>query len=215
MNWCAVSISLKENCDELYLARYDTKQSPFLLRLPLGRHASRDLEEDAFGFKDAKSELLEIIQLSTFSTRKARDLSSKGAKRAWWTEREALDRRLQGLLENIENIWLGGFRGIFSQHMRRPDLLARLQKSLESILNRNLPSRQKANRKSMKNIVLDPRIIELFVGLGDPNDENLDLDEPLMDLLYHLVDILQFNGERNAIDEIDFDTVLSPCLPAL
>ena len=55
-------------------------------------------------------------------------------------------------------------------------------------------------------MALDLRVLELFVGLGNPSDSN-DLDEPLMDLLYFVVDILQFNGERNAYDEIDFDSV--------
>ena len=46
----------------------------------------------------------------------------------------------------------------------------------------------------------------MFVSLGCPSESN-DVDEPLMDLLYFVVDILQFNGERNAYDEIDFDSV--------
>lgn len=218
--WSAISISLNEACDELYMARYDAKQPPFVLRLPLTRQASREFDDDdnnddnnTFGFEEAKTELLEIIQLSTFSTHNAHEVSSKAAKKAWWSEREALDRRLQSLLQNIENIWMGGFRGIFSQHPRWPELLARFQKSLEAILERYLPSRQKAvMRKSTfseSNVTFDPRILELFVGLGDPNSEDVDLDEPLMDLLHYVVDILQYNGERNAIDEIDFDSVRS------
>ena len=211
--WCAISISLNEARDELYMARYDANQSPFILRLPLSRHISRDLgDEESFGFEEAKTELLEIIQLSTFSTQNAREISGKAEKKAWWSEREALDRRLHSLLQNIQNIWMGGFRGIFSQHPRRCDLLARFQKSLDAILERYLPSRQRAKKRPSleKTVLLDPRILELFVGLGDPNSEELDLDEPLTDLLYYIVDILQYNGERNAIDEIDFDSVRSP-----
>ena len=209
-SWCAISICLNESCDELYVARYDARQSPFILRLPLSRQSSRDFDdEEPFGFEEAKTELLEIIQLSTFNTHNARQISDRADKKAWWSEREALDRRLQSLLQNIENIWIGGFRGIFSQHPRRPALLARFQKSLEAILDRYLPSRQRAKKKPSpeKTVLLDSRILELFVGLGDPNCEGVDLDEPLADLLYYIVDILQYNGERNAVDEIDFDSV--------
>jgi separase len=203
--WTAISLSLNEERDELYITRYHAGQSPFILRLPMARHKSRDMDEDVFGFEDGKSELMEIIELSNFSTHDARDMNAKGAKTEWWAEREALDNRLRDLLVNIENIWLGGFRGIFSQHVRRPNLLARFQKSFQNVLNRHLPSRQ--GRGQQKKISLEPRILELFIGLGDATNEQLDLDEPLMDLVYFVVDILQFSGERNAYDEIDFDSV--------
>ena len=203
--WTAISLSLNEEHDELYITRYHTGQSPFILRLPMARHKSRDMDEDVFGFEDGKSELMEIIELSNFSTHDARDMNAKGAKTEWWAEREALDNRLRDLLVNIENIWLGGFRGIFSQHVRQSNLLARFQKSFQNVLNRHLPSRQ--GRGQQKKVSLEPRILELFIGLGDATNEQLDLDEPLMDLVYFVVDILQFSGERNAYDEIDFDSV--------
>ena len=54
--------------------------------------------------------------------------------------------------------------------------------------------------------LLESRVLELFIALGVPAEQN-DLDEALMDLLYFVIDILQFHGERNAYDEIDFDAV--------
>ena len=140
-------------------------------------------------------------------------MTSKGAKSQWWAEREALDTRLKEFLLNIENIWLGGFRGIFSQHPHDQNLLARFKKSFQDILDRHLPSRRRRGPK--KKINLEPRILELFIGLGDTNDERLDLDEALSDLIYFVVDILQFNGEKNALDEIDFDTMVIETLDAL
>jgi separase len=212
-SWTAISMSLSENLEELYITRYQAGQSPFILRLPMARHNSRDMDEEVFGFEDGKRDLLEVIELSDFSTHSGRDMEAKGAKAEWWAEREALDSRLRDLLVNIENIWLGGFRGIFSQHLRQPSLLARFQKTLQNILNRHLPSRQARGQQNKLNF--DPRILELFIGLGDANDEELDLDEPLIDLLYFAVDILQFNGERNAYDEIDFDAMVIETLDAL
>ncbi|OJD32025.1 cell division-associated protein bimb [Diplodia corticola] len=210
-DWTAISLSLNEARDELYITRYAPWQSPFILRLPMARHNSRDMDEEIFGFEEGKAELAEIIELSDFSTRHVPDLSKKGAKTAWWAEREALDARLGDLLTNIENIWLGGFRGIFKKKGTRASLSS-FSKSFENILDRHLPSRQGKGTKSKTS--LDWRILELFVGLGNP-DDGVDLDEPLMDLVYFVVDILQFNGERNAYDEIDFDSIIIEMLDAL
>ncbi|KAF2110037.1 cell division-associated protein-like protein [Lophiotrema nucula] len=212
-SWAAVSLALSEARDEIYITRYEADHTPFVLRIPLARHASRDMDEEEFSFDDGRTDLDEIIELSDFSTRTAKDMTSKEARTQWWAEREALDERLRGLLVNMENIWLGGFKGIFSQHPRQPTLLARFRKSFENILNRHLPSRR--GKSKHKKVVLEPRVLELFVGLGDANDEKLDLDEPLTDLVYFVIDILQFSGEHNAYDEIDFDAMVVETLDAL
>ena len=224
--WMAISISLDETRDEFYVTRYLAHETPFILRLPISRQKADDMDDDEpFTFEQGKNELLEIISLSNESTHDTRDMNMKGAKSAWWTEREVLDARLRDLLLNIENIWFGGFRGIFSQHHRHPHLLARFQKSFQNILDRHLPSRQsnsrgKSNRKGKNTstsqpVTLDPRVLELFIGLGNANNDSLDLDEALMDLVYFIVDILQFNGERNAYDEIDFDAIVVETIDAL
>ena len=206
-SWTVLSISLSEAQDEIRVARVRSGQSPFILSLPLRRHNFRDPEEDCFGFKAAKDELDEIVSLANFSAHDAQDMTRKGARTEWWEVRNALDARLRDLLVNIETVWLGGFRGMFSRHEYRPELLARFQQSLQNILNKHLPSRQKPGRgKVAGRVTLDPRVLELFIGLGVPDDLD-DLDEQLMDLLYFVVDILQFHGERNAYDEIDFDSV--------
>jgi separase len=143
-------------------------------------------------------------------------MTRSGAKSEWWAEREALDARLRDLLQNIENIWLGGFRGIFCQFPRQPELLSRFQSSFQKILDKHLPSRQKMGKRNKTGCLnLDPRILELFVGLGNPEEAKCDLDEPLTDLLYFVVDVLQFHGERNAYDEIDFDAVSFPIVGSL
>jgi separase len=204
--WSAVSLALSEARDELFITRFECGLSPFVLRLPLARHASREMDDEEFSFEDGKRDFDEIVELSDFSTRSAKDMTSREARHQWWAEREALDTRLRELLINMENIWLGGFKGIFSQHERQPTLLAHFRKSLEDILNEHLPSRRK--KSTQKRPVLDTRVLELFIGLGDATNEDLDLDEALMDLIYFVVDILQFNGERNAYDELDFDAMV-------
>ena len=215
-SWTAISISLSDSCNELSITKLQAGHSPFVLRLPLGRNNSIDADEEVFGFEQGHSELLEIIDLANESAHDARDMKGREARTAWWEEREALDARLRDLLENIEKAWLGGFTGIFSQHARRPDLLARFQKSFTNILDKHLPSRQKTGKRSASpRITLDSRILDLFIGLGDASDETCDFSEPLTDLLYFVVDVLQFHGELNAYAEIDFDSIVVETQDAL
>lgn len=208
--WTAISIALSENRQDLCVTKMQAGHSPFVLRLPLGRNNSRDVDEEVFDFEQGREELREIVTLANESAHGARTITEKGGKTAWWTERDTLDIRMKDLLENIERVWLGGFKGIFSQHTRQSNLLARFQRSFQNILDKHLPSRQKTGRKpkATQKVNLDPRILDLFIGLGDPCKPDADFDEPLTDLLYFVVDVLQFHGERNAYDEIDFDSIV-------
>ncbi|KAL2016476.1 hypothetical protein VTK56DRAFT_3472 [Thermocarpiscus australiensis] len=219
-NWNVISMSLSEGNHDLCITKLQAGQSPFVIRLPLERASSRDADSDVFDFQQGRSELLEIITLINKTCHDSRDMSVKGAKSAWWAEREALDERLKELLENVEQIWLGGFKGIFSQHIRRPELLARFQKDFSAILDKHLPSRRQVRGKKTKTVqgprvTLDPNVLELFIGLGDATRPGCDFDDELTDLLYFVVDILQFHGERNAYDEIDFDAMVVETMDAL
>jgi separase len=212
-SWTAISLALNDEQNELFITRFESGTTPFILRLPLARHSSRDMDEEIFTFADGRQEFEKIIEDSDLSTRSAKDMTTREARLEWWEAREALDTQLHELLLNIENIWLGGFKGIFSQQARQDALLARFRTSLDNILNRHLPSRRKRGAQKKSN--LDIRVLELFVGLGDASNEELDLDDALTDLIYFVVDILQFNGERNAYDEIDFDAMVIETLDAL
>ncbi|KAI9645919.1 separin protein [Ciborinia camelliae] len=206
--WTTLSIALSENRQELSITKLQAGHSPFVLRLPLGRNNSMDADEEVFGFEQGKCELLDIIDSAKANSQSGPSRTGREAKLAWWAEREELDSRLKDLLENIEKVWLGGFAGIFSQYTRKSDLLARFQKSFENILDKHLPSRRKNKRNSGPRVSLDSRILELFVGLGDASAEDCDFSEQLTDLLYFVVDVLQFHGELNAYAEIDFDLIV-------
>lgn len=217
-SWSVISLSLSDNCHDLSITKLQAGHSPFILRLPLERANSRDADSEVFNFEHGREELLDIIKLANETSHSARDFSAKGERNVWWAEREALDTRLKDLLLTVETTWLGGFKGIFSQHQRRPDLLARFQKSFQQILDGSLPSRNRIRGKrspKAQSVNLDPRILDLFIGLGDPADPDCDYDEALNDLLYFVVDILQFHGERNAYDEIDFDAMVVETYDAL
>ncbi|KAL7800000.1 peptidase family C50 domain-containing protein [Trichoderma ceciliae] len=217
--WSVISVSLSDNRHDLCITKFQADQGPFILRLPLERANSRDADSEVFNFEHGREELLELIRLANESSHSARDFTAKGERGAWWAEREALDSRLKRLLVTIETTWLGGFKGIFSQHCRQLDLLARFQRDFHQMLDRTLPSRNKARGKKTtikaEAVSLDPRILDLFIGLGDPTDPDGDFDEALNDLLYFVVDILQFHGERNAYDEIDFDGMVLETYDAL
>lgn len=205
-SWTTVSLSLSETCDELYIARYRCDETPFLVRLPFSRQKCEDTEDEVFDFHAGKAELTQIIEHSNFSCHNPGDMATTGAKAKWWAQREALDKQLHELLLNIENLWLGGFKGMFSQHRRNAVHLERFRKAFEAILDRHLPSR-KAAKRSAKQLALDDHIMDLFIGLAKDVDSADDLDELISDLLYFVIDIFQFNGERNAYDEIDFDSM--------
>ncbi|KAI8285567.1 Separin [Colletotrichum sp. SAR11_240] len=218
--WSVFSVSLSDNRKDLCITKLQAGQSPFVLRLPLERVASRDGEEELFDFQRGHEELMDIIKATNDSCHNAGDYTGKGAKAAWWAQREDLDNRFKDLLDNVEQVWLGGFKGIFSQHRHRPELLAKFQKAFAKIMDKHLPSRRQVRGKKTTKapkVTLEPRILDLFIGLGDPSttSPDNDMDEPLNDLLYFVVDILQFQGERNAYDEIDFDSMVLDTLDAL
>ncbi|KAK3070808.1 separin protein [Teratosphaeriaceae sp. CCFEE 6253] len=213
--WTAVSICLSDDCSELYVARYAAARSPLILKLPFSRLKEVGSDDDsAFTYRVAKAEIEDIIQASNYSCHNSGVLEGSGAKGKWWKEREELDRRLHELLINMEDVWFGGFKGVLAQHALQADLMARFSASFEDILSRYLPSRLKLKGKQ-KPLALDTKVLELFVGLGSGHEGSLDLDEPLTDLLYFVVDMLQFSGERNAYDEIDFDGMTIDVLDAL
>jgi separase len=216
-SWTVISLNLSESKDDLYITRYKSNQTPFNLRLPL-KCRSHSLDEEVFGYEEGRAELFEIIEQSNQTARVAATLSpdDSKAKGDWWAEREELDCRLEELLLNIERIWLGGFRGAFASQERQPLLMERFEKALLASLSRHLPSRRgKGGQK--KPINLDRRVFELFTGLGEPKDgqDDEDFEESLADLLHFIVDTLQFNGEANAYDEIDFDSMIVETTDAL
>lgn len=201
--WIAVSISLSEKQDELYVSRFRAGENQLMVRLPLTRHNSRDDYQELFEYSDGVSGLAEIISAANESTHEAKSMKDMEKRAQWWARREELDNELKGLLDNIEHVWLGGFRGILCQYSRNLSLFSRFRASFDKILAKHLPSRRK---KTKGKVEIDYRILELFIALGNP--EGQDLEEALLDLLYFVVDILQFHGEGNAYDEIDMDSMV-------
>jgi separase len=205
-SWNVVTIGLSDDSAEILLSKITKAQPPFLLRLPLHRTSSEDLDEESFSFQTARSELLDIIANANLTAHDTKARSDRRGKKDWWTARESLDARLLSLLNNIETLWLGGFRGIFSDERHNEELLSRFSESLSRTLDRQLPSRRKVGVKTESSLQLHSHVLELFIALGDPDEG--DLDDAITDLLYFVIDIFQFQGERNAYDEVDFDAMV-------
>lgn len=214
-HWTTVSISMNDDGTELWVSRYHAGQTPLVLRLPMTRKAEDHLNEtESFTYAAARSELIDIIKCSDYSCHNPPDSSVKGGKSKWWEDREALDRRLHELLISMEDIWLGGFKSIFSLHARQPELLARFRKSFDAILDRHLPSRQGTKTKKPRPI-LHSHILDLFIGLDTSQEAEDKLDDDVMDLLFFAIDTLHWNGEPNAHDEIDFDAMAIEAIDAM
>ena len=211
--WNVLLMSLSQDHSELLLTKFCAGQTPFLLRVPLRRSSSEDAETEEFSFASAKREMLHIVKDANVTAHNAPGQSDKKARQAWWKARETLDKRLKNLLDDIESIWLGGFKGMLSNLQRHEDLLSRFGQSLIQSLDKHLPSRQKTKQARSAKLQLHAHVLELFVALGHP-DLN-ELADGVADLLYFVVDILQFQGEHNAYDEIDFDMITMEVLDAL
>ncbi|EFQ99882.1 separin [Nannizzia gypsea CBS 118893] len=213
--WDVISMTLCPSQDEFIISKLRSGQCPLILRLPLKRGGEDDMDDNTFSFQEGKAELLEIVRLANASAHNTGTALGKKEKKAWWETREDLDKQLQDLLQNIETIWFGGFRGIFSQAPRNDLLLGKFIASFGKILDKHLPSRKEKRGKSKaKYPAFDPWVMELFVNIGRLDDE-MNPEDAVMDLLYYIVDILQFHGETNAYEEIDFDMMVVETLDLL
>ncbi|OAL36186.1 hypothetical protein AYO20_04600 [Fonsecaea nubica] len=213
-SWSVISLGLNEDGNELFVAQLAYQRSPFVVRIPLARPDPSEGDNEELDLKSAKAEIQEIIMKANASAHDARGSSvDKSVRKEWYVERQALDRQLATLLENIENIWFGGFRGLLSAGHIEEGELRQFGRCLTSTLHRHLPSRQKPSKSCEHVVELHDHVLELFVALGHPRA--VELEDAVTDLLYFVIDILQFNGERNAYDEIDFDAMLVEVLDAL
>lgn len=210
--WSVVSLTLSDDHNYLFVNRYLAGAEPTVLRIPISKQQAEESLEENFSFQEAMAELRDIICKSDSTIQQGRDgeigTKVRSAKSHWWADREALDGRLKDLLANIEHMWLGGFRSILTDHTVDPSLLASFRQSFSMVLEKHLPSRQGQRKKTNFDPVrLSSQVLELFLGLGPPSDHDHDMEDSLTDLLYFIMDILHFNGEQNAYDEVDFDAV--------
>ncbi|CCC70178.1 hypothetical protein NCAS_0E01080 [Naumovozyma castellii] len=175
------------------------------LSIPLNRANLRDLDAYSLTFVEAVKELAYIIDESnsTTSVEVTSSIKTKEDRKTWWKSRYELDNRLSSLLHNIETSWFAGLKGLFDQSVVDPSLFEEFKKKFYGILHSNLPSRKQMG-KPMTFLQINDWIIELFLKLDPQDDEFISMIE---DMIYFTLDILLFQGEENAYDEIDLSMV--------
>ncbi|CAG8500014.1 24159_t:CDS:10, partial [Racocetra persica] len=201
-NWVVCSISIDIETNDMYICRYRRKISPLLLRLPLKRQSIREGDEGGFTYSDAIKEFNDILELSNQSMRAGKMSQNKHEKVEWWKERTQLDLRLKELLDNIENYWLGGFKGILMANTHHdPNQISRFKEKMDSI-NFKCDVRKPSVKHQIKNkLDIDVELYKSLLRLGAyPKDEDIE------DVLYFLVDAYnKYNDEQIGYDEIDWD----------
>ncbi|SNX84974.1 related to Separin [Melanopsichium pennsylvanicum] len=208
-NWTVISISVREaGVENLVLTRQEggggldgcAVKEAVLYSLPMNRRSQRDgteEEEEQLTLRAAQEKLFEIVRLSNDGIHGVKDVQSMEARRQWWTERHRLDDELRNLLQAIQDTWLGGFKGIFSEPTSDARAITALRARFEKIIRRAcFPT---ANKRPSK-LRLDDAVFECFAGL--PAEAT---DEDLEDLVQYVMDALQFSGFQVAVDEIDLD----------
>ncbi|CAG8631184.1 23020_t:CDS:10, partial [Cetraspora pellucida] len=201
-NWVVCSISIDIETNDMYICRYRRKISPLLLRLPLKRQSIREGDEGGFTYSDAIKEFNDILELSNQSMRAGKMSQNKREKVEWWKERSQLDLRLKELLDNIEDCWLGGFKGILMANTHHdPNQISRFKEKMDSI-NFRCDVRKPSAKYQVKNkLDIDVELYKSLLRLGaNPKDEDIE------DVLYFLVDAYnKYNDEQIGYDEIDWD----------
>ncbi|EPY49886.1 separase/separin [Schizosaccharomyces cryophilus OY26] len=198
--WNIISISISESKEELFITKFAHKSSPLIFRLPFKRHNARDADEEILSFEKAQSAFEKIIGKSNETAQNGKDYTTKQEKESWWKQRRELDNSLAKLLRYVELSWLGGFKGIFSNHILDASLFLRFVHQFYDIMRKNL------NFTGLENsIEMSHGILELFITLGKPDNE--DVEKLLEDLLYFVLDIYQFHGVQFAYDEVDIDQI--------
>ncbi|BFZ56725.1 separin protein [Savitreella phatthalungensis] len=207
--YSVVQLTMDSLANSLLLTRHTQDEpDPFLLQLPLARHAARDADEETFSYAMAYTELRDIIDSSDQSARIAKDVRDRKAKNEWWRSRRHLDERLGLLVENIQTCWLGGFRGVLTYgSSEMSGAFETFRRQFARIFLKHIP----AARNSKLDV--DVRLLRLFTDLGPVHDE--DALAVIEDLLYFMLDLYQFRGQAVAYDEVDVDQMTADVQAAL
>ena len=232
-SWNVVSISLADDRTSMKLVRYRAGQSPFCLRIPFAHRESEDPDEEVLDMSLACERLRAIIKQHEFTPAEAGVTDQAEFKKKWWQKKHELDLELRMLLSDVEEQWFSAVKGIFSARQCDAQALSNLHAALQTILAQHCPAKKTKGKgkATVQAIKLEPRILELFVGLGDPDTaievegeegfvtqslaETAIMADGIHDLVRLILEGLQFAGESIAIDEVDMDNVIIKVVDAL
>lgn len=109
-HWTTISLHLTSERDCFILVRHRKDEQPMIFKLPLGRQARREADDEEFlTYDDALLRLREIIEANDRTCSEGKKVTSPASRNNWWKERVALDVALGNLLLELENTWLGAF----------------------------------------------------------------------------------------------------------
>lgn len=214
--WVVLSINASSD-GILSVTRFDQQRGSFTLSLPLNRHNALDADEPAFTLAQGLTSLREIISASNESATYQTTSSIKTAaqRKAWWDNRFKLDSRLKKLVADMEFIWFGGFRGLFSDKRIEIDLADEFATRVKAIFADHIPAKKlgrlaKHTPSTQQSILfeLNMWVFDLFLTVGHPGSRQPCEPALLEDLIYFVLDIMQFHGEEIPYDEIDMDRLV-------
>ena len=109
-HWTLVSVSCDRPRGLLILSRQRGLDAPMTISLPIDRHSRHEGEENEATFDAVLGEIDHVVVSSNTAVHSAKDLQGMDARKAWWTQRRALNDKLGAILALVEQSWLGAFR---------------------------------------------------------------------------------------------------------
>lgn len=205
-NFIIFSLHFNTDLEEIYINRHSNQCNSFSMRLPINRKYSRDGDSATVTFQTFIDEWNDIMELNKSSTNSLKS-NDREEKSEWWKNRKALDERIKSLLDRMETLIFGGFKGIltFPANESRLDLksMTLLRIEIGKILECCVSRTNKCKYKPCD--ILHPLIIDIIFELSEYEIRNDDLE----DVLYFLIDCYQNYGVQMALDEMNIDSVSS------
>ena len=199
------SLQFNSDLQEIYLNRHSKQCGSFTLRLPTNRQYSRDGDKPSLDFQSFFSEWNDIMEQNRSTTTNDISTNSEG-KAEWWDRRKKLDDRIKALLENMEKLIFGGFKGVLTFPAKECRLEQKKMYQLREEIGKILDCCVSRSNKIVYSTsdIIHPKIVEIILELTENEITNEDLE----DVLYFLVDCYQNYGVQMALDEMNIDSVI-------
>ncbi|KAG8827345.1 hypothetical protein FRC19_003922 [Serendipita sp. 401] len=200
LHWTVVTMSVSDTKDSILISRCRGDQPVLMFDIPLKRNARSDQSQSPSMSVDwVTQELKEIIELSCQNGKRATEVinANREARAQWWSERSLLDKRLSGLLEDIEFCWLGGFKAAFLDHMW---VAEETFTTIEGVFHQAFRHLLSSGGRSSLLDRINPAVIRCFAQLS-PDCRN----EELEDIIYFVLDAYQLAGNSISLSDIDID----------
>ncbi|CAO1621104.1 unnamed protein product [Sympodiomycopsis kandeliae] len=241
--WTVLTVSLSPSRNSLLVSRQGCDSRIF--SLPFDRHSRDEDSEDVWTLDVARSELSEIVDESNHLSGSASSLGQNPAPevvKGWWDSRRELDERLKTLCHDIEEKWLGPFKGLFAlgaqstEEIMGSPAMRVFKKTLMNILQKacfsvgtprragsgsrsasasGTSSRSTSPLKSSSSTTAKLKFDDGVFEMMAHLSGMTTSDEELEDLLTHLMELYQFNGLPIALDEVDLDVMVVDLRSAL